>query len=97
MVNQTNVLITILLNSWLLNHILKWLNLASVITISLETLILCKGGVFDVKRKELKPTIAPGMNDAEELNEEATEQDIETGDYTSVTTLSWDEVDPSET
>ncbi|MDH5160947.1 hypothetical protein [Heyndrickxia oleronia] len=50
-----------------------------------------------LKRKELKPTVAPGMNDAEELNEEATEQDIETGDYTSVTTLSWDEVDPSET
>ncbi|WP_442593957.1 hypothetical protein [Neobacillus sp. D3-1R] len=45
--------------------------------------------------KELSPTVAPGMNDQEELEESATKQEIEKGEYTSVTTLSYDEVDPS--
>ncbi|MGJ7912733.1 hypothetical protein [Neobacillus sp. LXY-1] len=49
------------------------------------------------KRKELKkgPSIAPGMDDQEELEKSATEEEMESGEYTSVTTLSYDEVDPS--
>lgn len=46
-------------------------------------------------KKENSPTIAPGIDDQEELNEKATKQEIEKGEYTSVTTLSFDEVDPS--
>ncbi|SFJ52054.1 hypothetical protein [Thermoflavimicrobium dichotomicum] len=45
--------------------------------------------------EEKKPTIAPGMNDQEELEERATKKEIARGDYTKVTTLSFDEVDPS--
>ncbi|MBS4172283.1 hypothetical protein [Bacillus sp. FJAT-49736] len=48
------------------------------------------------KKYEEEPSIAPGMNDAEELNRDASNEEIEEGEYTSVTTLSWDEVDPSE-
>lgn len=40
-------------------------------------------------------TVAPGMDDTEELNQEATNQEVETGEYTEVTVLSYDEVDPS--
>lgn len=50
------------------------------------------------KQKEPKkhtPTLAPGLDDQEELEQSATNQEIETGEYTSVTTLSYDEVDPS--
>lgn len=47
------------------------------------------------KEKRKEPTIAPGMNDEEELIEPASEEEIERGDYTEVTTLSLDEVDPS--
>lgn len=50
------------------------------------------------KRKEemdRKPTIAPGMDDQEELEQSATEKEVEQGEFTSVTTLSYDEVDPS--
>ena len=47
------------------------------------------------KRKEKEPTIAPGMNDQEELNKDASFNEIEKGEYTEVTTLSYDEVDPS--
>ncbi|MDP4084154.1 MAG: hypothetical protein Q8934_06010 [Bacillota bacterium] len=42
-----------------------------------------------------EPTLAPGMDDQEELEQNATEEEVEKGDYTSVTTLSYDEVDPS--
>lgn len=42
-----------------------------------------------------KPTIAPGMDDHEELNQEASKEEISKGDFTQVTTLSYDEVDPS--
>lgn len=45
--------------------------------------------------KEKEPTIAPGMDDQEELEQNATNEEIEKGEYTSVTTLSFDEVDPS--
>jgi len=45
--------------------------------------------------KKKQPTVAPGMDDQEELNASATEKEVEDGEYTSVTTLSYDEVDPS--
>ncbi|BDG47066.1 MULTISPECIES: hypothetical protein [Parageobacillus] len=41
------------------------------------------------------PTIAPGIDDDEELNEKATKEEIAQGDYTKVVTLSFDEVDPA--
>jgi hypothetical protein len=41
------------------------------------------------------PTIAPGIDDDEELNEKATNEEIARGEYTKVVTLSFDEVDPS--
>lgn len=48
------------------------------------------------KRKRKKePTLAPGMDDREELEQRASEEEIREGDYTEVTTLSWDEVDSS--
>ena len=46
------------------------------------------------KRKQ-EPTVAPGMDDREELERRASEEEIREGDYTKVTTLSWDEADPS--
>jgi len=46
-----------------------------------------------LKKKE--PTLASGMDDQEELDQSATDNEIEKGEYTSVTTLSFDEVDPS--
>lgn len=48
-----------------------------------------------VKRKDHGPKLAPGLDDQEELEQSATEREIVQGDYTSVTTLSFDEVDPS--
>ncbi|MCM3584277.1 hypothetical protein M3182_00795 [Mesobacillus maritimus] len=45
--------------------------------------------------KKQEPTVAPGMDDQEEMNEEATNSEIEKGEYTEVTTLSYDEVNPS--
>jgi len=39
--------------------------------------------------------IAPGMDDDPELNQNATEEEINQGDSTKVVTLSYDEVDPS--
>lgn len=48
-----------------------------------------------LKKKRIAAKIAPGMNDQEELNLKATREEIEKGDYTEVTTLSYDEVDPS--
>ncbi|MGZ4161595.1 MAG: hypothetical protein ACXVNF_12490 [Neobacillus sp.] len=48
-----------------------------------------------IVNKQMKPTLAPGMDDQEELNQSATEKEVERGEYTSVTTLSYDEVDPS--
>lgn len=46
-------------------------------------------------KKNQKPTIAPGIDDKEELEKDATMEEIEKGEYTNVTTFSWDEVDPS--
>jgi hypothetical protein len=45
--------------------------------------------------KKIKPTLAPGMDDQEELNQSATNEEVKEGEYTSVTTMSFDEVDPS--
>jgi len=39
--------------------------------------------------------IAPGIDDDEELNMEASTQEIQQGDSTRVFTFSYDEVDPS--
>ncbi|MDR6998440.1 hypothetical protein [Neobacillus niacini] len=47
------------------------------------------------KDKKKEPTVAPGMDDQEELGQSATEEEVDRGEYTSVTTLSYDEVDPS--
>ncbi|WP_169823875.1 hypothetical protein [Bacillus marinisedimentorum] len=38
---------------------------------------------------------APGMDDENELNEEATKKEKRKGEYTKVTKLSYDEADPS--
>lgn len=48
-----------------------------------------------VKRKDYDPKLAPGLDDQEELEQSATEREIAQENYTSVTTLSFDEVDPS--
>lgn len=47
------------------------------------------------KRNNQGPTLAPGMNDQDELEQSASENEVEKGEYTSVTTLSYDEVDVS--
>lgn len=44
---------------------------------------------------EMNPSIAPGLDDEEELQQEASQEEINKGEYTVVTTLSYDEVDPS--
>ncbi|MFC4619938.1 hypothetical protein ACFO4N_14590 [Camelliibacillus cellulosilyticus] len=41
------------------------------------------------------PSVANGIDDDEELNAEATKDEIARGDYTKVTKLVWDEYDPS--
>jgi len=46
-------------------------------------------------KRHTKPAMAPGMDDSEELDKKATSEDIEEDDYTKVTKLSFDEVDPS--
>jgi hypothetical protein len=56
-----------------------------------------KGGVLMKKeiRSSDKQTLAEGINTEDELNRNATEEEIDKGDYTQVTTLSLDENDPS--
>lgn len=39
------------------------------------------------KNKQKEPTIAPGMNTHDSLEKKASEEDIETGNYTEVTRL----------
>ncbi|MFC0297205.1 hypothetical protein [Geobacillus jurassicus] len=46
-------------------------------------------------RQRDMPTVAPGIDDDEELNEKATKEEIERGEYTRVVTLAWDEAEPS--
>ncbi|MEH7234973.1 hypothetical protein [Bacillus sp. JJ1562] len=50
-----------------------------------------------MKKRQNKqvPTIAVGMDSEDELQEEATMEEIEKGDYTQVTNFSYDEYDPS--
>jgi hypothetical protein len=43
-----------------------------------------------------EPTIAPGLDDQNELKQDATQNEIKKGESTSVYTFSYDEVDPSE-
>ena len=43
-----------------------------------------------------EPKIAPGLDDQDELEKDATLNEIEKGESTSVYTFSYDEVDPSE-
>ena len=47
------------------------------------------------RQKKDNATIAVGMDTENDLQEEATMEEIEKGDYTQVTTLSYDENDPS--
>ncbi|AKP48623.1 hypothetical protein [Bacillus smithii] len=47
------------------------------------------------KKKEQQPSLAPGIDDEEELDQRATEEEIERGEFTEVTHLSYDEVDES--
>lgn len=47
------------------------------------------------RNKKNEPTLAPGLDDQEELEQRASEKEVERGEFTSVTTLSYDEVDPS--
>lgn len=47
------------------------------------------------KIENTKPIIAPGMDDHEELDIEATNEEVKKGEYTKVVTLSYDEADPS--
>ncbi|WP_169737867.1 hypothetical protein [Alkalihalobacterium bogoriense] len=50
-----------------------------------------------MKEKEKnKPTIAPGIDNDEELSQKATEEEIKEGEATRVITMSWDE-NPGET
>nr|WP_183184245.1 hypothetical protein [Anoxybacillus voinovskiensis] len=51
-----------------------------------------KGGEHLAKQHEF-PTIALGIDDSEELNRNASKEEIARGEYTKVTTLSFDEVD----
>lgn len=46
-------------------------------------------------QKKNEPTIAEGMNTEDELNQDATSAEIDRGESTQVTTLSFDENDPS--
>lgn len=48
-----------------------------------------------MKKRREDPTVAPGMDDHEELNQDASNEEIKKDDYTEVTTLSYDEVNPS--
>ncbi|WP_162990089.1 hypothetical protein [Mesobacillus foraminis] len=46
-------------------------------------------------KQNQQPSIAPGMDDSEELGQKASQSDRQKGEYTEVTNLSFDEVDPS--
>lgn len=47
------------------------------------------------RKNKQEPTIAVGMDTGEDLREDATMEEIEKGEYTQVTTFSYDEYDPS--
>lgn len=50
-----------------------------------------------MKNKEKDDTLkfAPGLDDEEELEQNASQEEIQKGEYTPVITLAYDEVDPS--
>jgi hypothetical protein len=50
-----------------------------------------KKGVINLPKKE--PAMAPGIKDSDELNQEASDQERQRGEYTSVTALVKDEAD----
>ena len=54
-------------------------------------------GVWNMKKQNhtKEPTLAEGINTEDELDREATSQEIAEGEYTKVVTLSLDENDPS--
>jgi len=48
-----------------------------------------------MEKKKKEPTLAPGIDDQDELEEKATKDEIVKGDFTNVITLSYDENNPS--
>jgi hypothetical protein len=54
-------------------------------------------GVWNMKKQNHteEPTLAEGINTEDDLDREATSQEIAEGEYTKVVTLSLDENDPS--
>lgn len=55
-------------------------------------------GVYQLKKQKNsadKPTIAEGINTEDELQKDATTEEISKGEYTEVIALSLDENDPS--
>jgi hypothetical protein len=47
------------------------------------------------EKNKNEPIIAPGIDDSEELEKQASKEEVEKGEVTNVTTLSFDEVEPS--
>jgi hypothetical protein len=54
-------------------------------------------GVWNMKKQNHteEPTLAEGINTEDQLDKEATSQEVAEGEYTKVVTLSLDENDPS--
>ncbi|MBS4198192.1 hypothetical protein KHA93_00775 [Bacillus sp. FJAT-49732] len=50
----------------------------------------------DRRQKSDDPKIAPGIDTEDSYGEDATQANIDKGDYTTVTRLVYDEYDPSE-
>ena len=50
----------------------------------------------DKSKRRNEPKVAPGIDDEDSYGEEATQSEIDKGDYTTVTRLIYDEYDPSE-
>ncbi|HZG72748.1 MAG TPA: hypothetical protein VEY51_14515 [Chondromyces sp.] len=46
------------------------------------------------RQRNEKPTMAEGIDTEDKLQQDATQEEIARGEYTSVTTLSFDENDP---
>jgi len=47
------------------------------------------------EKNKNEPIIAPEIDDSEELEKQASKEEVEKGEVTNVTTLSFDEVEPS--
>lgn len=48
------------------------------------------------KKQSPDPKVAPGLDPDEAYGEDATNAEVEKGDYTTVTKLTYDEYDPSQ-